>query len=67
MMFEPRRSLAFALVAALIIIAPAAASAQSGGVTRTRLPNGLTVLVRENPAAPVVAYSLMGRSAAWTR
>lgn len=50
---------AFALAAALILLAPAAASAQSGGVTRTRLPNGLTVLVRENPAAPVVAYSLM--------
>jgi predicted Zn-dependent peptidase len=52
-----RRS--FALTAALILLAPVAASAQSGGVTRTRLPNGLTVLVRENPAAPVVAYSLM--------
>jgi zinc protease len=50
---------AFALAAALVLFAPAAASAQSGGVTRTRLPNGLTVLVRENPAAPVVAYSLM--------
>jgi zinc protease len=50
---------AFALAAALILLAPAAASAQTGGVTRTRLPNGLTVLVRENPAAPVVAYSLM--------
>jgi len=49
----------FALAAALVLLAPAAASAQSGGVTRMRLPNGLTVLVRENPAAPVVAYSLM--------
>src|ERR1700682_445172 len=48
-----------ALAALLILLAPAAASAQSDGVTRTRLPNGLTVLVRENPAAPVVAYSLM--------
>ena len=49
----------FALAAVLLFLAPAAASAQTGGVTRTRLPNGLTVLVRENPAAPVVAYSLM--------
>jgi predicted Zn-dependent peptidase len=49
----------FALAVALILLAPAAAAAQSGGVTRTRLPNGFTVLVRENPAAPVVAYSLM--------
>ena len=48
-----------ALVVSLILLVPVAASAQSGGVTRTRLPNGLTVLVRENPAAPVVAYSLM--------
>ena len=53
------RSRSFALAVALILFAPAAASAESGGVTRTRLPNGLTVLVRENPAAPVVAYSLM--------
>ena len=28
-------------------------------VTRTRLANGMTVLVRENPVAPVVALSLM--------
>jgi predicted Zn-dependent peptidase len=59
MMLQSRRSRPFALAAALVLLAPAAASAQSGGVTRTRLPNGLTVLVRENPAAPVVAYSLM--------
>jgi len=56
---QPRLRRVFALAAAIILLAPAAASAQSGGVTRTRLPNGLTVLVRENPAAPVVAYSLM--------
>ena len=48
-----------ALAAALLLLAPAAAAAQSAGVTRTKLPNGLTVLVRENPAAPVVAYSFM--------
>jgi len=30
-------------------------------VTRTRLSNGMTVLVRENPTAPVVAISLMIR------
>jgi zinc protease len=50
---------ALALAILLALLAPVAAFAQSGGVTRTRLPNGLTVLVRENPAAPVVAYSLM--------
>lgn len=40
--------------------APAVAGA-TGAVTRTRLPNGMTVLVRENPAAPVVAISLAVR------
>jgi predicted Zn-dependent peptidase len=30
-------------------------------VTRTKLPNGFTVLVRENPTAPVVALSLIVR------
>lgn len=39
--------------------APAAAGAQA--VARTRLPNGLTLLVRENPTAPVVAMSLIAR------
>ena len=31
------------------------------GASRVQLPNGLTVLVRENPTAPVVAFSLMTR------
>lgn len=50
---------ALALSALLVLLAPAAALAQTAGVTRTRLPNGLTVVVRENPEAPVVAYSLL--------
>jgi len=50
---------ALVLAALLTLLVPVAAVAQTGGITRTRLPNGLTVLVRENPAAPVVAYSLM--------
>jgi zinc protease len=50
-----------AVVALFALLAPAAAVAQSGATTRTKLPNGLTVVVRENPAAPVVAYSLMLR------
>jgi len=45
-------------VALLAGLGPGAAAAQSGAVSRTRLPNGLTVLVRENPTAPVVAVSL---------
>src|SRR6266446_6884187 len=48
-----------AVAAALLLLAPAVADAQTGGVTRTRLPNGFTLLVRENREAPVVAYSLM--------
>src|SRR5713101_5801444 len=50
-----------AVTAALLLLAPAVADAQTGGVTRTRLPNGFTLLVRENREAPVVAYSLMVR------
>src|SRR5262245_25364884 len=46
-----------ALAALTLIAAPVAA--ESGGITRTRLANGMTVIVRENPAAPVVAMSLM--------
>src|ERR1700682_5173346 len=48
-----------ALAALLAFLVPAAAAAQTSGVTRTVLPHGLTVLVRENREAPVVAYSLM--------
>jgi len=36
----------------------AAADSAAGAVTRTKLANGFTVLVRENPWAPVVAVSL---------
>ncbi len=44
--------------------APRAARAQAPAaqtVARTRLPNGFTLLVRENPTAPVVAMSLLTR------
>ena len=53
-----RRLAGLGLLAALVgglVAAPAAAEV----VTRTRLGNGMTVLVRENPVAPVVAISLM--------
>ena len=52
-----RRPLAVAV--ALTVLLPATVFAQTAGVTRSRLPNGLTVIVRENAAAPVVAYSLL--------
>ena len=50
---------ALALATLLVLLVPVTAFAQSGGVARTKLANGLTVIVRENAAAPVVAYSLM--------
>jgi zinc protease len=50
---------AIVLVAVLALLAPTAVFAQTAGVTRSRLPNGLTVVVRENAEAPVVAYSLL--------
>ena len=50
------RPVAVALLVALVVTP---AWAQTPSVTRTRLANGLTVLVRENPTAPVVAISLM--------
>lgn len=50
---------ALALAALLALLAPAVALAQTAGVTRSRLPNGLTVIVRENSAAAVVACSLL--------
>src|SRR3989475_2358599 len=49
------------LVLALIGI-PGAAAAQPPGITRHLLPNGMTVIVRENPAAPVVTASLQVRA-----
>jgi predicted Zn-dependent peptidase len=43
----------------LILVSPSLAAERAGAtVSRTRLPNGLTMLVRENPVAPVVAVSL---------
>src|SRR5215831_4974416 len=47
------------LMTLLALLVPPAASAETTGVTRGRLPNGMTVIVRENPVAPIVAYSLL--------
>ena len=58
-MGRPRVRMVMAL---LLLLVPSVVAAQTTvAVTRTQLPNGLTVLVRENPEAPVVAYSLMVR------
>lgn len=48
-------------VLALVLLAAAAPPAAADAVRREVLPNGLTVLVRENPVAPAVAVSLMLR------
>ena len=48
-----------AAVLVLTLVGAASAGDDLTAVTRTRLPNGMTVLVRENPTAPVVAASLM--------
>jgi len=63
-----RRSRAATLAAgfaALGLLAAAslagAADGATGAVARTRLANGMAVLVRENPTAPVVGMSLMVR------
>jgi predicted Zn-dependent peptidase len=53
------RTLVPIIALAVGLIGAAPAGADTGVVTRTRLANGLTVLVRENPTAPVVAASLM--------
>jgi zinc protease len=53
---------ALALAALLLVATPTLAWAQKAEpVRQTRLPNGLTVIVRENPVAPVVALSLQVR------
>jgi predicted Zn-dependent peptidase len=57
-----RRGLALVaagLLVAGLLPAPAPAQAPGADVTREGLENGLTVIVRENPLAPVVAVSLL--------
>ncbi|HEY7039930.1 MAG TPA: pitrilysin family protein [Methylomirabilota bacterium] len=54
-----RRLAAIAIALALFGVSGGAASAQ--GPPRHRLPNGLTILVRESTATPVVAVSLFVR------
>lgn len=60
-------SLAGCALVAVLLAVPTAVGAQ-GAVLRERLPSGLTVIVRENPAAPVVAVSLLVRvGSGWER
>jgi len=55
------RVLALALAAVLAVPWLAAAQAAGDGVTVARLDNGITVMVRENRVAPVVAVALLLR------
>ena len=62
-MSRGRLATALALGAMLMLVAalrPACAET-AGAARETRLPNGFTVIVRENPVAPVVALSLQVR------
>jgi zinc protease len=55
------RRCAVALAVALLLAAPLMAWAETASARQTRLPNGFTVIVRENAVAPVVALSLQVR------
>jgi predicted Zn-dependent peptidase len=50
------------LALVLLLVGAAPAAADDTRVTRATLPNGLRVLVRENPAAGVVAVTLLVRA-----
>lgn len=52
------RPIALPLTLAFLTLVTSALAAEPGAVTRTRLANGLTVLVRENPTSAVVAVAL---------
>ena len=55
-----------AAVVATLTLAPGAPGVEP--IARERLPNGLTLLVRENPSVPVVAVSIMVRvGSRWER
>ena len=53
-----------ALLVVFLLLGAAPAHADEARVTRATLPNGLRVLVRENPSAGVVAVSLQVRAGA---
>jgi len=56
-----RRTVAVAVVVALVLPLAAASAQVAEQVRHTRLPNGFTIIIRENPVAPVVALSLQVR------
>jgi zinc protease len=62
MRLRGRRSTSVVLALALVLPAPAASAAGDESISRQTLRNGLTVLVRPNAAADVVAVSLQVRA-----
>ncbi len=56
-----RRPIAWFVIAALtvLVVVPSLAAAQSASVRRERLSNGMRLIVRDSPPAPVVAVALM--------
>jgi predicted Zn-dependent peptidase len=54
-----RRARTLVVLPALVVLAAAATLPAAAQVQRERLDNGFTVIVRENPLAPVVAVSLL--------
>lgn len=54
----PRRLTSLVLSLALLTLATPAPAAESGALARTKLANGLTLLVRENRTSAVVAVAL---------
>jgi len=56
-----RRRASLLLSLAFLVLACPALAAEPGAVTRAKLSNGLTVLVRENPTSAVVAVALAAK------
>src|SRR3990167_8552858 len=56
-----RRRASLLLSLAFLVLACPALAAEPGAVTRSKLSNGLTVLVRENPTSAVVAVALAAK------
>ena len=53
-----RRRASLIVSFAFVVLVTPALAAEHGAITRTKLANGLTVLIRENPTSAVVAVSL---------
>ena len=57
-----RSNRAVTLAVLLTLLAPVAAFAQAGRITRTKLPNGLTVILLEDHSLPLVSVQTLYKS-----